>query len=211
MASRRYKKQAKSTKCPEPFNTMIDLAAAATLDYIAHKRKQKHGSSRAKIDPYAAAGVAHGMGKLNTTEDMIQLGGMLGAMGAFDDNEDAMDTVLQYGISREDYQTRDEYVTALNEARFNSPVNAYEDTTLLCDEDNLVDELVLCRVSCLDSGINAVYYSHDASLRPGEIVIVPNESGKMTKGVVLTVERFADEETAEICDEIQEIIGRANE
>lgn len=34
MAKNRRKK---SSKCPEPFNTLIDLAAAATLDYIAYK------------------------------------------------------------------------------------------------------------------------------------------------------------------------------
>lgn len=38
-----------------------------------------------KIDPYAAAGIAFGLGKLNSTEDILALGGILGAMGAFDD------------------------------------------------------------------------------------------------------------------------------
>ena len=84
MAKNRRKK---SSKCPEPFNTLIDLAAAATLDYIAYKRRQKRGGKkRNKIDPYAAAGIAMGMGKLNSTEDVIRLGGFLGAMGAFDND-----------------------------------------------------------------------------------------------------------------------------
>ena len=53
MAKNRRKK---SSKCPEPFNTLIDFAAAATLDYIAYKRRQKRGGKkRNKKDPYAAA------------------------------------------------------------------------------------------------------------------------------------------------------------
>ncbi len=86
------KRRKKSSKCPEPFNTLIDLAAAATLDYIAYKRRQKRGGKKNhKIDPYAAAGVAMGMGKLNSTEDIIKLGGFLGAMGAFDEDDDTSD------------------------------------------------------------------------------------------------------------------------
>ena len=81
MAKNRRKK---SSKCPEPFNTLIVLAAAATLNYISYKRRQKRGGKkRSKIDPYAAAGIAMGMGKLNSTEDIIKLGGFLGAMGGF--------------------------------------------------------------------------------------------------------------------------------
>lgn len=89
MAKNRRKK---NSKCPEPFNTLIDLAAAAALNYISYKRRQKRGGKKhSKIDPYAAAGIAMGMGKLNSTEDIIKLGGFLGAMGAFDDDNDTND------------------------------------------------------------------------------------------------------------------------
>ena len=107
MAKNRRKK---SSKCPEPFNTLIDLAAAATLDYIAYKRRQKRsGEKRNKIDPYAAAGIAMGMGKLNSTEDVIRLGGFLGVMGAFDDDNDTNDYsthIPSRTSSRRVYQTR---------------------------------------------------------------------------------------------------------
>lgn len=90
------KRRKKSSKCPEPFNTLIDLAAAATLNYIGYKRRQKRGSKKKnKIDPYAAAGIAMGMGKLNSTEDIIKLGGFLGAMGAFDE-DDGVDYTTSY-------------------------------------------------------------------------------------------------------------------
>ncbi len=81
------KRRRKSSKCPEPFNTLIDLAQAFTLDYIAHKRRQKRGGQRNRIDPYEATGIAMGMGLIDDTEDLIKFGGMLGAMGAFDDDE----------------------------------------------------------------------------------------------------------------------------
>jgi hypothetical protein len=38
----RRKKKKTSSKCPEPFNTLIDLAAAATMDYIFYKRTEDH-------------------------------------------------------------------------------------------------------------------------------------------------------------------------
>jgi hypothetical protein len=130
MAKKRSRK--KSSKCPEPFNTLIDLAAAATMDYISYKRRQKNGGKRNKIEPYAAAGVAMGLGKLNSTEDAIMLGGLLGAMGAFDEDsvspapsyrpidnryawrlncEDGSD----YCLNPRDYETRTEYHDALHQ------------------------------------------------------------------------------------------------
>ena len=43
------KRKRKSSKCPEPFNTLIDLAAAATLDYVDYKRRQKRGTRELKL------------------------------------------------------------------------------------------------------------------------------------------------------------------
>lgn len=123
------------------------MAQAATLDYIAYKRRQKRGNKRTKIDPYEATGMAMGMGLIDDTEDLIRFGGMLGAMGAFDPDEP--DEVYQssyvgsydsnpfyapkdnkyawrlncedgseYGISPEDYETRDEYHEALHREKY---------------------------------------------------------------------------------------------
>lgn len=134
MAKRRKKRQ--SSKCPEPFNTMLDLAGAAAIDYIHYKHRQKNGGRRTKIDPYAAAGIAMGMGKINSTESIIALGGILGAMGAFDedgssrtiDNRHAWrlncEDGSSYGIDPRDFETREEYNDAIREAR-----SAFEDET----------------------------------------------------------------------------------
>ncbi len=126
---------------------LLDMAQAATLDYIAYKRRQKRGNKLTKIDPYEATGIAMGMGLIDDTEDLIRFGGMLGAMGAFDPDEP--DEVYQssyvgsydsnpfyapknnkyawrlncedgseYGVSPEDYETRDEYHEALHREKY---------------------------------------------------------------------------------------------
>ena len=41
--------------------------------------------SKGRIDPYKAAGIAFGLGKLNTLSDMASFGALLGAIGAFND------------------------------------------------------------------------------------------------------------------------------
>lgn len=145
MAKRR-KKSNKRERIPV-IDFLLDMAQAATLDYIAYKRRQKRGNKRTKIDPYEATGMAMGMGLIDDTEDLIRFGGMLGAMGAFDPDEP--DEVYQssyagshdsnpfyapkdnkyawrlncedgseYGISPEDYETRYEYHEALHREKY---------------------------------------------------------------------------------------------
>lgn len=145
MAKRR-KKFKKRERIPV-IDFLLDMAGAATLDYIAYKRRQKRGNKRKKIDPYEATGMAMGMGLIDDTEELIRFGGMLGAMGAFDPDEP--DEVYQsnyegahdsnpfyapknnkyawrlncedgseYGISPEDYETRDEYHKALHREKY---------------------------------------------------------------------------------------------
>ena len=145
MAKRR-KKSKKRERIPV-IDFLLDMAQAATLDYIAYKRRQKRCNKRTKIDPYEATGMAMGMGLIDDTEDLIRFGGMLGAMGAFDPDEP--DEVYQssyvgsydsnpfyapkdnkyawrlncedgseYGISPEDYETRDEYHEALHREKY---------------------------------------------------------------------------------------------
>jgi len=144
--AKRRKKSKKRERIPV-IDFLLDMAQAATLDYIAYKRRQKRGNKRTKIDPYEATGMAMGMGLIDDTEDLIRFGGMLGAMGAFDPDEP--DEVYQssyvgsydsnpfyapkdnkyawrlncedgseYGISPEDYETRDEYHEALHREKY---------------------------------------------------------------------------------------------
>lgn len=136
--SKRKRTSKKRERIPV-IDTLIDLAGAATLDYLAAKRRQKYGSKRGnKIDPYEATGIAMGLGMINDTEDIIKLGGVLGAMGAFDDDKDLpINTAAYmaprdnryawrlncedgsaYGIAPEDYETRDEYNDALRREKY---------------------------------------------------------------------------------------------
>lgn len=88
MAKKRYSKRRERIPV---IDTLLDLAQAATLDYVAHKMRQKNGGKRSKIDPYAATGFAMGMGMIEDTEDLLKFGGMLGVMGAFDDDDEEYD------------------------------------------------------------------------------------------------------------------------
>lgn len=82
------KRRKKSPKCPEPFNTLIDLAAGATMNAIANKMEEKHHYRKRGVpNPYKASAIGFAMGKLTSTEDIIKLGGVLGAMGSFDPDD----------------------------------------------------------------------------------------------------------------------------
>ena len=132
------KKRSKKHERIPVIDTLIDLAGAMTLDYLAAKRRQKYGTKRSKkIDPYAATGAAMGMGLIKDTDDIIKFGGVLGAMGAFDPDDDLPIDVAPYmtprdnryawrlncedgsayGVDPNDYETRDEYNEALNKER----------------------------------------------------------------------------------------------
>lgn len=135
---RRTRVQEKRSKKRERIpviDTLIDLAGAMTLDYLAAKRRQKYGTKHSKkIDPYAATGAAMGMGLIKDTDDLIKFGGVLGAMGAFDSDDDSpvnkvaymaprdnryawrlnCEDGSAYGIDPNNYETRDEYNEALS-------------------------------------------------------------------------------------------------
>lgn len=134
-------KRKKSSKCPEPLNSMIDLAAGLTMAAIASSKEKKHNySARGKINPYAATAVGMATGRIKNTEDIIRTGAILGAMGSFDDdtcNDPLFSTGsfihtndnrcawrlncedgIAYGISPEDYETREEYNEALHNEKY---------------------------------------------------------------------------------------------
>ena len=204
---------------------MLDLAGAAAIDYIHYKHRQKSGGRRTKIDPYAAAGIAMGMGKINSTESTIALGGILGAMGAFDedggsrpiDNRYAWrlncEDGSSYGIDPADFETREEYNDAIREAR-----SALEDEATAvpsqgsaalpkpsAEKDEAASSTRLfCHVSRLDDGVNLFYIAPDDSYKIGERVIVPREDASRGSAIILSV-AFSPPASAE---NIQEIIGR---
>lgn len=137
MARRKKKKSKKNERIPV-IDFLLDMAQIATLNYIAYKRREKRGGKRGnKIDPYEATGMAMGLGMIKDTDDLIKFGGVLGAMGAFDpDDELYIDTASYskprdnryawrlncadgsaYGISPYDYETRDAYNAAISRVK----------------------------------------------------------------------------------------------
>ena len=78
-------KKRKSSKCPEPFNTLIDIAAGITMNAVAnHMEKKYNYRKKGKINPYKVSAWGLGTGKMNSTEDILRTGAFLGAMGSFD-------------------------------------------------------------------------------------------------------------------------------
>jgi len=79
-----------------------------------------------KVDPYAAAGIAFGSGKMQVFEDQMHLAAHLGTAGAFDADDEETDYEWRdfcedgssFGVFPEDYETEDEYELALEEAKY---------------------------------------------------------------------------------------------
>lgn len=225
------KKSRKSSKCPEPFNSLIDLAGGIAMNAIADSMEKKHKyHQRGAPNPYRASAIGIATGHMKTTEDIIRLGGAMGAMGAFDDDTvspqayqpteswefDDIGSVYmksdgnryawrlncedgsEYGISPEDYETREEYNAALHEAKAGCTEAEESDKSTGFDsvdtsvasnaEIEDIQEYIYCRVSRLDNGSNEYYLSADAEVRIGSIVAVPTQSGS-AQAVVLSVER----------------------
>lgn len=83
MAKRRKSKR--SSKCPEPLNTLIDIAGGIAMGAVAsHMEKKYNYSKKGKINPYAVSAMGIASGRVKSTEDILRTGAVLGAMGSFD-------------------------------------------------------------------------------------------------------------------------------
>lgn len=83
------KKYKRSSKCPEPFNTLIDIAGGIAMNAVANKMEKKyHYSKKRTINPYKVSAFKIGTGRYRSTEDIVRTGGFLGAMGSFDVESD---------------------------------------------------------------------------------------------------------------------------
>lgn len=86
--ARKRKSSGKSSKCPEPLNTMIDLAAGLTMGVVAaHMEDKYHYKKKGKINPYSATAIGFATGSIKTTKDLLRTGAILGALGSFDVDE----------------------------------------------------------------------------------------------------------------------------
>lgn len=136
MAKRRKSK--KSSKCPEPLNTLIDIAGGIAMGAVASRMEKKyHYSKKGKPNPYAFSAMRIASGRSVSAKDML----LLGAIGAFDVDADDAPTYRSYvpedpvfseiretrtndnryawrlncedgssyGVFPDDYETRDDY------------------------------------------------------------------------------------------------------
>ena len=95
MAKKRRKKS--SSKCPEPFNTLIDIAGGLAMGAVAnHMEKKYHYKAKGKINPYAVSAMRIASGRMKSTEDTLRTGAFLGAMGSFDVEADSPPTSRAY-------------------------------------------------------------------------------------------------------------------
>lgn len=85
MARQKKSGRKSSSKCPEPLNTMIDIAGGLAMGAIASKMEKKyHYSAKGKINPYAASAMGMATGRIRGTSDILRMGAYLGAAGSFD-------------------------------------------------------------------------------------------------------------------------------
>ena len=72
----KHKKYKRSSKCPEPFNTLIDIAGGIAMNAVANKMEQKYRYSK------------KGAGGYRSTEDIVRTSVFLGAIGSFNVESD---------------------------------------------------------------------------------------------------------------------------
>ena len=106
----------KNSKCPEPLNTLIDIAAGITMGAVAdHMEKKYNYSKKGKINPYAVSAIGLASGRMKSTEDILKTGAFLGAMGSFDVEAD---DVPAYRYTPEDPVFRQIRETKVNDNRY---------------------------------------------------------------------------------------------
>lgn len=237
------KKSRKSSKCPEPLNTLIDIAGGIAMGAVAsHMEKKYNYSKKGKINPYAASAMGIASGRMKSTEDILRTGAVLGAMGSFDvEADDAPayrpyipeDPVFReiretrlndnryawrlncedgsaYGISPYDYETRDDYNAAITRIKNGHSDDTHEVESVCPSTSspsrNNVWHLYL-RVSRLDNGNNQYYRTDDDTIKVGDMVTVPTESGDAS-GVVIAVEHYSTENAPTAVDETQWVLRK---
>lgn len=115
--AKRKKSSGKISKCPEPINTMIDLAAGLTMGAVASRMEKKYNySKKGKINPYSVSAVGLATGRIKKTKDILRAGAILGALGSFD--VDADDEYDNYRYTSEDPVVREMRDSKVNDNRY---------------------------------------------------------------------------------------------
>lgn len=109
MAKRRYSR--KSSKCPEPINTLLDIAGAATLGLYAKHKIRKDFENGCGEESAKAAAMVFGMGSMRRgSQGTINLGGLIGLNSALKELENKQST------SNDTYYTPSRFVSPIEKA-----------------------------------------------------------------------------------------------
>ena len=246
------KKRYSASKCPEPLNTMIDIAGAVAMGaYVKHKIKQDYKKGYGE-DSIRAATMVYGHGAMRRgSAGRIALGGLYGINSAIRDierNEEqerfqqtrhhvpVYDSGIDfppyktndnryawrlncedgsmYGVSPQDYETRDAYNRALEMAKRDRPAVQSIETE---GEEEIVTEnpfsgskLSCCRVSRLDNGANEYYLTEDESIKVGDTITVSTDAGT-AEGVVIGIKRLSDMTDDELPEESMWILTQEDD
>jgi hypothetical protein len=240
------KKYKKRSKYPEPFNTLIDIAAGLTMNAIANKAEKKyHYSKKGRINPYRISAFKLGTGGFKSTEDIVRTGAFLGAIGSFDVEADTpykkinvtsedpifnqikytstnnnkyawrlnCEDGLEWGVSPYDYETRDEYNHALNNAKggnLEKEVKVVESELKQTENPLKNSPFLCCRVSRLDNGANEYYLTDDTAIKVGDTIAVSTDVG-ISEGIVIGVKRLSEMNPDELPDESMWILTQEDE
>lgn len=121
----------------------------------------------------------------------------------------------EYGIYPENFETREEYSEAIENAKderiacsAEEPSEKKPDMTVFEEhEASDMETYVFCKVSRLDNGANQYYLADDFQVNVGDLVSVPSENGTTVKGVVLSVEKFTKTTAPQDPENTTSIIG----
>lgn len=171
-----------------------------------------------KPDPWAALGIGLGTGRVKNTNDLVRLGGWLGAMGAFDDEYprrskydiprnlgkttyndswklDCIFEAISYGLDVDDYSNQYEYLVALKQAK-NDKITRLENSVpkevpRVVENNKKKIEYLYCEVNLITNGKKGYYITQNTSIKTGDVVKV--STGDDTDfGIVMTIEKHLD-------------------
>lgn len=169
------KRRRKSSKCPEPFNTLIDLAAGLTMGAVAsHMEKKYNYSKKGKINPYAVSAAKMAAGRMNSTEDILRTGAVLGAMGSFDVEADNVP-------SYKPYVPEDPVFSQIRETKVNDNRYAWR---LNCEDGSEYG------VSPYDYETRAAYNQALANARKDTSDAVETSVPKDAEAILVTLEQY---------------------
>lgn len=222
------RKKYSASKCPEPLNTMLNLAGAIALGAATKHQIKKDYQRGYGAESVKAATMAYGIGAMRRGGDarLIALGGLYGVNSAIRDIERSEAAARRrlpvydegidfppyktndnryawrlncedgsaYGVSPENYETRDAYNRALSMAKGGPPETVQKDEPVEApvQENPFKGSLLMCcRVSRLDNGANEYYLTEDETIKVGDTITVQNESG-ISEGVVIGVKKLSE-------------------